>query len=155
MSNENSISEYQLKVKVLRFMELSYKKNGNLTAALVRSKGRLTLKVDNKGKATLSGKVGRVKFSVNEEIRKFGFDLKYISIMFSGNSTGTIRYAATFSFMGFTDVSFRSTINVEQLILSCSGLLCLAARLYKANDKRITAVQKRIDKSLYHLSKNQ
>jgi len=142
MSNNETTTSYQLKMKVINFIELAYKSNGDITASLIKSKGGFTLKVNDKGEAILSGKSGMVRFTVKDEIKQFGIDLKVASIMFSGNRNGKIHYAASFNFMGGAKVEFSSIVDIEKLILSCSGLLCQAARLLKNRHKKI-------DQSLY------
>ena len=142
MDNQDSTSSYQLKVKVINFIELAYKSNGVVTRSLVTSKGGFILKINDRGEATLSGKAGIVRFSVNNEINQFGIDLKMASIMFSGNRNGKIHYSASFNFMGVAKVEYTSIVDVEKLILSCSGLLCEAAGQLKNRYKQI-------DQSLY------
>lgn len=137
MSNDETTNSYQLKIKVINFIELAYKSNGDVTASLVKSKGGFTLKVNQKGDAILSGKAGMVRFSVKDEINQFGIDLKLVSIMFSGNRNGKIHYTASFNFMGGAKVEFTSIVDVKKLILSCSGLLCRAARSRKNRHKII------------------
>jgi len=141
-NNEEEKSSYQLKIKVINFIELAYKSDGDITASLVKSKGGFTLKVNDKGEGILSGKAGIVRFSAKKEVKQFGLDFKVASIMFSGNKNGKIHYTATFNFLGGVKVAFSSIVDVEKLILSCSGLLCQAARLLKNRHKQI-------DQSLY------
>lgn len=141
MSNEGS-SPYQLKVKVINLIELAYKENEGITTSLIKEKGAFTLKINENGDAVLSGKAGIVRFSAKDEIRQLGLDLKVASIMFSSGQNGKIRYVASFSFFGSIQVEFSSALDIEKLILSCSGLLCRAARLLKNRHKQI-------DQSLY------
>ena len=124
-----TISKNAIKIKLLKFFEIAYKENGEITAALIKDKGPFKLQVDNKGNAIISGKAGKVAFSVSEEIKEFGFDFKYASIMLSGNKQGMIQYRGTFGLM--IEVEIVGFIDVEQLILNCSGLLCIAARAMK------------------------
>jgi len=142
MSDKEPTTSYQLKIKVINLIELAYKSNGDITTSLVKSKGSFILKINDKGEATLSGKAGMVRFTAKNEIKKLGIDLKIASIMFFGTPNGKIHYTASFNFMGGAKVEFSSIIDVEKLILSCSGLLCQAARLLKNRHKQI-------DQSLY------
>lgn len=87
------------------------------------------------GKATLSGAAGLLTFSVSEEVKAIGVDFKYASIMFSGNKDGNLRYMATFG-LG-SPVRVNGALDVEKLILSCSGLLCSAARAARQRYKLI------------------
>lgn len=136
-NNEESTSNYQLKIKVINLIELAYKSNGDLTASIVKDRGRFSLRVDHNGRAKLSGKAGVVRFSATEEVNQFGLDLKLASIMFFGTDSEKIRYTATFKFAGGLDIKFSSSLDVEKLVLSCSGLLCRAARSLKQRHKMI------------------
>jgi hypothetical protein len=136
MSNEDSTSEYQLKIKVINLIELAYKSDDKVTVSIVKSKGPFTLKVDQNGNATLSGKAGVVRFAASEEVNKFGIGFKYANIMFFGGN-GKLNYSASFGFDRIGKITFTSFIDVEKLILSCSGLLCQAARLLKNRHKQI------------------
>ncbi|MBT3146702.1 hypothetical protein [Neptunomonas phycophila] len=133
-----SIDQSVLKIEVIKLIELSYKSDSGLTASILKSKGPFTLKVDQDGKAVLSGKAGKVKFSAKENVKQLGVDLKFLSIMFFGSEKG-LHYTASFNFFGGVKVEFTSIIDLEKLILSCSGLLCNAARLLKNRHKMIDA----------------
>jgi hypothetical protein len=135
--SDKGTSPYQLKVKVINLIELAYKENEGITTSLVKEKGAFTLKISENGEAVLSGKAGIVRFSAKEEVKQIGIDLKVASIMFTGGLNGKIRYIAAFSFLGGVKVEFASSIDIEKLILSCSGLLCRAARLLKNRHKQI------------------
>ncbi len=65
-------NEIEIKIKLLKFLEIAYKMDSNLTTVIVKDKGPFTLSVDNTGKVTLSGKAGVVEFSVNDEIKEYG-----------------------------------------------------------------------------------
>lgn len=109
---------------------------------MIKEKGSFALKISHNGDAELSGKAGYVKFSAKQELAQIGLDLKIASIMFTSGRNGKIRYIASFSFFGGATVEFASSIDIEKLILSCSGLLCQAARLLKNRHRQI-------DQSLY------
>ena len=140
--DEKEVSPYQLKIKVINLIELAYKEQDGVTTSLIREKGRFTLKVNEHGKATLSGKSGIVRFSAKEEVEQIGIDLKVASILFSTGKDGRIHYVASFTFLGGFNIEFASILDVEKLILSCSGLLCRAAVSLKNRHKQI-------DQSLY------
>lgn len=136
MSDEDPTSTYQLKIKVINLIELAYKSDDTVTVSVVKSKGPFTLSVDQNGNATLSGKTGVVRFSANEEVQKFGIGFKYANVTFFGGNK-KLNYSATFGFDRIGKITFTSFIDVEKLILSCSGLLCQAARLLKNRHKQI------------------
>ncbi|KKO47155.1 hypothetical protein WG68_00420 [Arsukibacterium ikkense] len=135
--SENSVSSYQLKIRVINFIELAYKENDGVTTSLIKEKGPFTLKVNERGEAMLIGKAGTVRFDVSEEVKQIGLDLKMVSVMFSGGREGKLHYMASFNFAGGVKVEFSSILDIEKLILSCSGLLCRAARLLKGRHQQI------------------
>ena len=129
----------EIKIKIIKFLEIAYQTDGKLTTALVKDTGPVTLSVDNTGKATLSGKAGIVSFSVDKEIKQYGLKFKYASVMFSGNRQGMVNYRASFGVP--IEITIMGFIDVENLILNCSGLLCRATRAlrnhYQLIDKSI------------------
>ncbi len=131
----------EFKIKIINFIEIAYKTSGDITTALIRDKGPFSLSIDNNGNASLSGKAGVVKFSVSDELKEYGADFRYASIMFSGNRHGMITYKASAG-IGAT-ITVSGVLDVENLILNCSGLLCIAARALKNRahmiDKSINA----------------
>ena len=124
-----SVSSTEVKIKIINFIEIAYKTNGEVTTALIRDMGPFSLKVDNNGNASLSGKAGSVQFSVSDEVKEYGVDFRYASIMFSGNRHGVITYKASAGIGG--SITVTGVLDVENLILNCSGLLCIAARAMK------------------------
>lgn len=88
--SDNGISSYQLKIKIINFIELAYKENEGVTSSLIQSKGPFTLKINERGEATLSGKSGVVRFDVNDEVKQIGLDIKMVSVMFSGGNEGKL-----------------------------------------------------------------
>ncbi len=71
-----------------------------------------------------------------EDVQKFGIGFKYASITFFGGNK-KLNYTTSFGFEKIGTISFTSFIDVEKLILSCSGLLCQAARLLKSHKQQI------------------
>jgi len=120
-------SNFQLKLTVARFLELSYRENEGLTKKLVTSAGPLKLKVDEDGNGSLMGSVGVVNFSASDAIKDIGLSFKGASVAFGSDRNGNLTYRASFTFVGITPL-IRGTIDVEKLIMSCSGLACRAAR---------------------------
>ena len=137
------MSNTEFKIKIINFIEIAYKTNGEMTTALIRNKGPFTLKIDSNGNANLSGKAGAVAFSVSDELKEYGVDFRYASIMFSGNRDGVIIYKASVGILAEVYVS--GVLDIENLILNCSGLLCIAARALK---NRTHMIDKTINASL-------
>lgn len=136
---------YSLKLSVARLLELSYGRNEGLTASILRDVGPATIAVDSNGVATLSGSAGNVTFSANDVLKDLGLEVRRIGVSMSITEDGELEYTARFMFAGALALSARGTIDVEQLILSCSGLLCRAARMMKG---RNASAERELEKAL-------
>lgn len=79
----------------------------------------------------MSGKAGLVRIDVKDQLTSFGIDLNYISVMLSGNKNGKLIYQLSFGFKNGVIGTVFGVLDVEKLILSCSGLLCRAAKALK------------------------
>lgn len=134
-------SRAQLRVSVARFLELAYRKDQGITVRLVRDVGAATLSIDDRGNARLSGTAGVVTFSASDLVRQIGLSLRAVSVTFRSGSTGDLRYTATYRFAGAASLSVSGGIDVEALMMACSGWLCRAARALggrrEAIDQRI------------------
>lgn len=136
---------YSLKITVARLLELSYARNEGLTTSVLREVGPATVSVDSNGIATLSGKAGKVTFSATEAVKELGIQVRRVGISMDVNEHGELDYTARFMFAGALALSVRGTIDVEELILACSGLLCRAARALKG---RTTSTDKALERAL-------
>lgn len=140
-----SPSRAQLKVSVARFLELAYRKDQVITARLVRDVGPLRLSVDSRGDARLSGTAGVVTFSASELLREIGFTLRGVSVTFRPESADDLRYTATYRFAGIASLSVSGGIDVQALMMACTGWLCRAARALGA---RREAIDRRIQREV-------
>ncbi|USD67898.1 hypothetical protein [Vibrio sp. SCSIO 43136] len=131
-----SIKDTEIKLTIAKLIEISYSKNNGLTSAILLEVGSASLTVDDQGNAILSGKVGIVTFNGKDAIDEIGVQVKRLSVKFSNEGQGVTSYKATMSFVGM-GLSVTGSFNVEELILSCSGLLCIAARKLKNRPKYI------------------
>lgn len=122
-------NQFQLRLTIARFLEVSYHEDSGLTTKLVKSAGPLKLKVDQDGNASLSGSAGVVNFSASDAIKDIGVSFKGVSVALGADHKGNLTYRASYDFVG-ASASFLVTgsLNIEKLIMSCSGLLCRAAR---------------------------
>lgn len=118
----------EMKLTIARLIELSYRKNEGVTSSLIREAGNVRLTVDQNGNASLSGKAGSTRFSASEATKQLGIAVRRVTVMMSVDDDGNLRYNASFDFP-VASVTVRGSIDVEALILACSGLLCRAARL--------------------------
>src|SRR5690625_4233126 len=108
-------SNIELKIIVLKLLELSYRQNEGLMASLVHERESTRLTVNASGQATFSGKAGILAFSASEAIQQAGLDLRHLSILFSPGPSGTIAYTATFQLTNFNRLAITGSIDVEKL----------------------------------------
>jgi hypothetical protein len=134
---EEILDNAKVKVVIGKWFELAYAKDKGVTTALIRQKGPFTMKVDDKGNVTLSGKAGKVTFNGNPALKSFGLQTHYGGITFANAGNNTIMYTVSLKFFGFAKVDFTNMIDVEKLITACSGLLCQAARALKNRNKQL------------------
>ncbi|MGH1439424.1 MAG: hypothetical protein ACRBBR_04870 [Cellvibrionaceae bacterium] len=124
------LSRVEAKVTVAKLFELAYSKNKGLTAKIVAKKGAAKLTIDENGRAVLSNSMGMVIFSGDPALKKLGAKIKRVNILFSNQDGMNVGYKASFD-LGVGKVSVSGSFNLEELILSCSGILCKAARAMK------------------------
>ena len=120
--------QVEVKITIAKLLEIAYSKNKGVTTKIIRSKGSFKLTVDPSGNATLSGGVGMLTYRADSALSGLGAQVKSVSVSFSKGDGDDIKYHATFQFVGVASISVVGFFNVEKLILSCSGLLCIAAR---------------------------
>jgi len=70
-------------------------------------------------------------FKADSALVGLGAKIKNISVYFSKTDGDEVSYTATYNFVGVASISVSGTFNIEKLILSCSGMLCVAARALK------------------------
>lgn len=124
-----------VKITIAKLLEVAYSKNKGVTTKIVRKKGNFKITVDSQGNATLSGSAGMMTFKANSALEDLGAKIKNISISFSKGDGNDVNYTAMFSFIGVAAISVSGKFNIEELILSCSGLLCIAARTLKGRHR--------------------
>lgn len=117
----------EVRITVARLLEMAYLQNKGLTLAMVRESGPLSLHVNERGEATLSGNAGRVSFSGKDTLREVGINTGVFRAMLSANEVGELRFNASVR-IGFATVAASGSIDVEKLITACSGILCKAGR---------------------------
>jgi len=122
--------ESELKITIAKLIEIAYSQNKGMTTKIVRTKGNFTLKVDQDGNATLTGKSGILIFSGTPALETIGAKIKRVSVTFSKGNNSSVKYKATFS-LEIISLSIGGSFDIEELITSCSGLLCKAARAMK------------------------
>ncbi len=128
-----SFNNIEAKITVAKLFELAYSKNKGMTARIVAKKGSAKLTIDQNGKAVLSNSAGMVVFSGGPVLKKIGAKVKRVNIMFSNEDGMNIGYNATFD-LEVGKVIVSGKFDLEELILSCSGLLCKAARAMKGRN---------------------
>jgi len=97
-------------------------------------KGRFKLVVAQNGQATLSGSAGVLTFSGKPTLEKIGVKIKRVSINFENKGKMKVGYSATIN-LAVISLTVNGNFDLEELITSCSGLLCIAARALKGRHK--------------------
>lgn len=120
----------ELKITIAKLIEVAYSTNKGTTLKIVREKGRFKLTVDQNGQAVLTGKAGSLTFSGDEALKTIGAKVKRVSINFTKAEGDVVDYKATFS-LQIISMSVGGSFDMEELITSCSGMLCKAAKAMK------------------------
>lgn len=109
-----------------------------MTAAIVYSGSNYSISVDQTGQARLVGTVGdSLVFSGNPALEGLGLKLRRATVNFRSGSDGAFEYTGSFDFAIGTRISVSGSIDVFELIQSCSGLVCKAARFLSGRNARI------------------
>ncbi len=126
-----------IKITIGKLLQIAYTKNEGLTSKIIQKKGNFKITIDQNGKVKLYGSAGVFAFNGSSALEAIGAKIKFATIYFYQAAGNNTNYRANFSFAGDqASVIVTGTLNIEDLITSCSGLLCQAARLLKGNNKR-------------------
>jgi len=120
----------EAKITIAKLIELAYSKDKGMTANIIAKKGSATLTINQNGYATLSGSAGILTFSGTPVLEKIGVKIKRVSVSFNNKDGMKVGYTATFD-LEYIKLSVLGEFDLEELITSCSGLLCQAARAIK------------------------
>ncbi len=129
-ANNSSITRAEFKITIAKLIEVAYSTNKGVTTSLLIQVGNAKLNVNQNGDCVLSGKAGIVTFKGKGVLEELGVQVKKIGVSFNIASDGSVDYTGTMAW-GFFSISIKGNFNAEKLILSCSGLLCRAARALK------------------------
>ncbi|MCW8933442.1 MAG: hypothetical protein OQK98_01840 [Gammaproteobacteria bacterium] len=125
-----ALSRAEAKITVAKLLELAYSEDKGMTAKIVASKAGAKLTIDQNGKATLTGNTGALTFSGSPVLDRIGVKIKRVNISFNNKGGMNIGYRATFDLL-YIKLTVMGEFDLEELITSCSGLLCKAARALK------------------------
>ena len=124
------LTRTEAKITIAKLIELAYSRNEGMTVKIMAKKGNAELTVDQNGNATLSGSAGILTFSGTPVLEQMGTKIKRVSVSFSNKDGMIVGYTATFD-LEYIKLSVFGDFDLEELITSCSGLLCSAARALK------------------------
>ena len=133
----------ELKITVAKLIEVAYSNDREMTVKIVRSKGPFKLTVDQSGHATLSASAGKMNFSGSPALEKIGANIKSVSVNFSNGGGSKVNYHASFD-IKVAKIAFTGDFDIEELIASCSGLLCQAAKAMKGRHQMYEIELKKI-----------
>lgn len=133
-----AVTELQVKVTIAKILQLAYDSDGETTAAIVYSGSHYSISVDQTGQVKLVGTVADiVVFNGDPVLKGLGLKLRRASVNFRNGSGGTFEYTGSFDFTVGSSISVSGSVDVFELIKSCSGLLCQAARFLSGRDAQI------------------
>lgn len=133
----SEISKAELKLTVAKLVELSMDSNKEVTVALLRKKGIATIKVDQDGKVTVTGSGKVVSFSGDPALSKLSVKIKRMSVTFSNMDGMRVGYNVSVTGPYGVAASLSGSVDLEELILACSGFLCQSARAMKNRDQQM------------------
>lgn len=126
-----------VKITIAKLIQIAYTKNKGLTTKIVLKKGRFKITISESGRVKLHGSAGVLSFNGSAALEELGAKIKFATIHFSKAEGNSANYRASVAFFGDKlSIVVSGTFDIEELITSCSGLLCQAARLLKGNNKR-------------------
>jgi len=129
-----NMSRSEVKITIEKLLEVAYSENKGLTTKILAVKGKAKLTVDQSGRATLTGTVGAFSFSGSPVLSKIGVKIKRVTVNFENKGSMKVGYTATFTH-AFVSLNVSGTFDLDELITSCSGFLCQAARALKNRHK--------------------
>lgn len=133
----------EAKITIAKFIELAYSKDKGITTKIMAKKGNARLTVDQDGNATLSGSAGILTFSGTPVLETVGAKIKRVSVNFSNKGGMKVGYTASFD-LEYIKLSVLGDFDLQELITSCSGLLCQAARAIKGRNQAYEMELKKI-----------
>ena len=136
----------EAKITIAKLIELAYSKDKGVTVKIMAHRGSAKLTVDQDGKATLTGSAGIMTFSGTPVLEKIGAKIKRVNVSFDNKDGMNVGYTATFD-LEYMKLSVFGNFDLEELITSCSGLLCRAARALKG---RHHAYEMELQKIMVH-----
>ena len=132
------------KVAVGKLLEVAYSTNEGVTTNIVRSGSNFKISVDATGSGKLSGTFGVLNFDGRNALESLGLAVRRVSITFTNQDGQNIGYSATISPVSGVSLIVTGRFNLEELLMSCSGLLCKAARAMKGRSEAYEQELKRI-----------
>jgi len=122
-----NLKRTEAKITIAKLIELAYSEDKGMTVKIMAQKDNVKLTVDQNGNAALSGSAGMLTFNGAPVLDKIGAKIKRVSVNFNNKDGMKIGYTATFD-LEYIKLSVFGDFDLEELITSCSGLLCQAAR---------------------------
>lgn len=133
----------EIKLTIGKLIEVAYSTDKGMTTKIVMEKGAFKLTLDEDGNAVLTGKAGSVRFAGSPTLEKVGVVMRRLTVNFSGGENGEVEYTASVG-LKITSFSVSGGFNVVDLITSCSGMLCQAARFLKGRNPAADAELQRV-----------
>jgi hypothetical protein len=139
------LTDAEVKLTIAKMIEVAYSEDKGMTTKIALTKGKFKLTVDEDGNAELTGTVGHVRFAGGPTLKKMGLNIGAVNIMFTGDESGDVRFSGGVGVKGGVTAMVSGKFNIVELITTCSGLLCIAARYLKG---RSPAVDEQLQRSV-------
>ena len=121
----------EVKIAVAKVLEMSIAEDKMLTYKIMAEGENAKLEIDRQGRVTLTGTKGKINISGDLDMKSIGMKIGWASISFTNGDDMKIGYSGTVEIgKGWASVSIglSGSFDLKELITSCSGLLCRAAR---------------------------
>ncbi len=135
-------SQKEVKVTILKVIELSYHENKGLSAEIFAKSGDFKVSVDQNGKAKLSGYGKYIMVNIGDHL-ELGAKFKMLNVSGHITETGDVNYKGEMSF-GWTTIGVNGGFNIIKFLDICESLLCKTARLRRDRGKFIEEQLKKV-----------
>ncbi|WP_087024878.1 hypothetical protein [Thaumasiovibrio subtropicus] len=115
-------TEQEVKLTLLKVIELSYKSDKGLTTSIFKSSGAFKIAVNQNGQATIAASAGNVTVSLSDTVN-LGVKFKALSVSGNINSNGDLSYKGQVT-AGVFSASVSGKFNIVEFLDTCQTRLC-------------------------------
>lgn len=138
----NSTQRFQAQVAVAKILKFSYDRDSGFVSSLSKDAGPFTLELSQRGEVIISGRSGNLSFSLDEKQRAtLGPHVRWFSVRFGVTEAGYLSYGFSGQ-VGVLTINFSGVVDFDDMLKSCSGLLCNAYLVINADTRYEAAAKK-------------